>query len=638
MSDVLSHAGALGYLVILGALVGLAAAGGLAVMGIGQRRVPLTAAVLVPYVLLALGAVGGWLGLQLVSVEGAEPSQIPIVAMAGVWNALTADWLGRWAAALVLAASAWAASIGAALRPGAEPRLTLVAAGGAGAVSVIGAIVLWAVAWHYGLGGGAYLLGGIVLVAGTGVAFGATRRAADDEMFRVAGLRFVASMAMLFGVYHAVRAVDIGNRITAFRADGPILNSTDLQKAIELFTASVDPGVTISMIALLLAVVIAFFGFFAEIGEVVGRYTVFDMFGVVVMMVGVGMLRLIESSSFNSMYSLATNVPAVEMYKDLGPDLAAATVTRGDVNSVVRLADGGFGDVLAYEQEKWVRKFRWNGWTWREDGTDLAEVTLADLPPLIAVERGLEADKVVDLLRTVPGGKAFLMLRASEVKVGVFVPPELARLQTTFLPVQLAESRDLKSQLWVMAGAPEVNWGPTTWFGEHDDSLDMVEYSSSALAATQSPGLNVLVAGRKVNDLITSCLPYLLEADPSGATEAPPAAPEGAAAPAEGTGDAPVALPALRINATRWCALTTDEYDVVRAEAAGVWEVPAPPNLRMTIQLQGPYQMAEVDDLVRRELGGIAYCADKLAAAGTPLKGVMTLQLAVSKDGSVYDT
>ena len=159
-------------------------------------------------------------------------------------------------------------------------------------------------------------------------------------MFRVAGMRFVASMTMLFAIFHGLRAVDIGNRITAFAADGELLNTTELLTAIDLFSNTVDPGLTIGLIALFLAVVVAFFGFFAEVGEVVIRYTVFDMFAVIAIMVGVGVLRAFEWLGFSSVYVVATNLPAVEMYEELGADLASATITRGETSQVVRFADG----------------------------------------------------------------------------------------------------------------------------------------------------------------------------------------------------------------------------------------------------------------------------------------------------------
>ena len=388
---------------------------------------PLGAIVLLPYLILAVGAFGAWLATTSVlgAVASAEPNRIPLVAMAGAWNALTVDWLARWGAAIVLAASAWSAAIGAAVVPGAEPKFTLVAGAGAAITSVLGSIVLLVLSAHYGLGGSAYLLAVLVLVSGLAVAAAATRRATDDDMFRVAGMRFAASMAMLFGVFQAIRAVDIGNRITAFAADSEVLNTPDILKAIELFGATVDPGVTIGVVALLVAIVIAFFGFFSEIGEVVVRYTMFDMFAVVALMVFVGFLRIIENIGFNGVYAVATNVPAVEMYEDVGTGLAAASVTRGETVTTVRMADGGFGDVYAYEGEQWNRKFRWNGRNWVDQTNrleKLEEVTdPGDRPPLLAVERGLAAEQLFPVLEKYQG-KGFIMMRAAEVKPGTYVP------------------------------------------------------------------------------------------------------------------------------------------------------------------------------------------------------------------------
>lgn len=47
---------------------------------------------------------------------------------------------------------------------------------------------------------------------------------------------------------------------------------------------------------------------------------------------------------------------------------------------------------------------------------------------------------------------------------------------------------------------------------------------------------------------------------------------------------------------------------------------------------------AEVNTIVRRELGAIGFCAEKAVLAGEILTGRMTIHLPVSKDGDVYDT
>jgi hypothetical protein len=279
--------------------------------------------------------------------------------------------------------------------------------------------------------------------------------------------------------------------------------------------------------------------------------------------------------------------------------------------------------VLELDHDVWVRRFAWSGRNWFEDGTPLDQVTLAtDRPPLIAMERNAEADPLAAVLEKAPNGKALLLLRASEVKAGTHVPQELARLQTTFLPISLSKDRDLKTQLWLEAGSSEVNWGPTTWFGEKDDSLDPIEYASAALAATQSPGVHILASKRKVGDLVSTCMSYVVdrvgEAPEPGVEGGPP--------------------PAFALNTARWCGVSFDEYDVVRKEATALWEVPQPENVKMSVSVEGGLDQAEVEDYLRRELGGIGWCAQKLTEAGTELEGRMTLVLAVSKDGQVYDT
>ncbi|MEZ4235750.1 MAG: hypothetical protein R3F59_06220 [Myxococcota bacterium] len=529
---------------------------------------------------------------------------------------------------------------------------------------MIGALVIAIVALRSGLGGGAYLLALLVVVGGLGVALAASRRSTDEEMFRVAGMRFAASIAMLLAVFQGMRAVDIGNRIEVFAADGQLLATQNLVEAIELFTKTVDPGFTIGFVALFVAVIVAFFGFFSEIGEVAVRYTVFDMFAVVALMLGVGFLRIFESMGFSSVYVVATNLPAVEMYEELGAELPAAVVARDDESQVVRLADGGFGDVIANQIGAWTRVYRWNGTRWKADGYPLDEVEVGtERPALIAVDRGTDAEEILPLIEKA-GGKAFLLLRASEVKAGEGVPPEVARLQTTFLPVRLSDERDLKTQLWLPAGSPEANWGPTTWYGAGDDSLDAMVYAAAALSDSQATGVNLAVKGRKVGDVVSSCLPYLLEPEgglaeliadlpkPGEAAGAEGAAPaEGEATPSEGEGTDDATADAegsddeadgpspLHMSADRWCALTAEEPETLREEAAGVWDVPKPDNVSMSVATEGPIaDKGQAVDRLRRELGGLSYCATQAVAAGEEVKGRMSLQLALSKDGRVYDT
>lgn len=628
MSAVLNDAGTLGYLILLGTVVGVVAAAAFAGLAFTKRRVPLTALVLFPYLVLGFGAFGAIASFSLVegAMGAATPSTIPVVAMSGAWSSMAVDWLARWGAAVVLAAGVWAAAAGSALVPGDEPKFTFMPAGLAGASAVIGAGIVLSYGLSKGMGSSGMGLALLILVVGAGVAVAATRRAQDDDMFRVAGMRFAASMCALLAIVHAARAVDIGNRMVAFAAQSPLMLATDLPKAVETYGSMVMPGLTIGVVAVLAGIVIAFHGFFSEIGEVVVRYTVFDVFGVVVILLGVGGVRLVEGWSFNSLYRLATNTPAVEMYEELAADLVSSGLTVGEFTVITRYAEGGFGDVLELDDETWHRKFEWAGSNWKERNEELAQVTLDERPPLLAAPRSAPAAKIVEALQATKDGKGFLLLRASEAKAGSEVPAELARLQVTYLPIALstAQTRHLDKELWVEAGRPEVNYGPVVWFGDGDDAEEPLDYAAAALKGTTSPGLHVLAGERKVGDLVASCLPYLLDQGEE---------------PEEGV------APTLTMNADRWCSVSADTEEVVRAEAEALVPMPAPENVKMALELEGPLDQAEVERLLGRELGALGFCADRAVhpiegsdLQPEELKGRMTLHLAISKTGDVYDT
>ncbi|MCA9491418.1 MAG: hypothetical protein KC621_15910 [Myxococcales bacterium] len=625
MSAVLQDAGTLGYLIMLGTVVGVVAAAAFAGLAFTKRRVPLTALVLFPYLVLAAGAFGAIASSAIAasSVGQAAAGQIASLAMTSAWASMAVDWVARWGAALVLAAGTWAAAVGSAVVPGNEPKFTLWPSLLAGLTAVGGALALFGLGVYLGSGAG-MALAPLVLVVGLGVAVAATRRAQDDDMFRVAGMRFASSMCALLAVVHGARAVDIGNRMVAFSSTGELMMMRDLPKAVELYDATVLPPITIGLTAMVIGVMIAFHGFFSEIGEVVVRYTVFDAFGVVALLVGVGTFRIVENYSFNGLYTLATNTPALEMYEEFGGDLPTSVMAIGEETVVTRYAEGGFGDLVALNNETWELRYRWTGTNWREVREPMGALTPGHVP-LFVIERSAPAAKLVEALEAAPDHKGLLLLRASEAKAGTQVPPELGRLQVTFLPVALstAETRDLKADLWAEAGSAEVMFGPTAWYGPGDDSLEVIDYAAAALEGTQAKGIHVLAGERKVGDVVNTCMPYVL--DQNEVAEGEP--------------------PDLQMNAERWCTVGGDEADEVRKEAAAVVEMPNPASPRMTIEMEGPLQDVEVDELVRRELGALAYCAEVLREPPEgsdiqkeELRGRMSLILAVGKNGDVYDT
>jgi hypothetical protein len=619
MSEALASAGPIGYLVLVGALVGLIVCAVAGAYAMRRRRVSLSLLMLVPMILLGIGSLASWSALKVAheTAASAEPTMIPVVAITSAWAALAVDWLARWGAALVLCAAAWAAAVGSFLAPGQDPRRTPIAAAAAAAVAIVGAIGVgaYSMAFNDAVGGSALVVVALLLVGGLGVAMAAFRRAADDDMNRVAAMRFVSSICYFFSILHAARAVDLGARMNLFAEGSAIVTASDLAKAIQTYAYLTDPVITVGVLSVGTALLVAVIGFFGEIGEVVDRYTMFDMFGVVALFAAVCGVRAFEDSAFRSVATLARNGPAVEMFEEMRNELPSAAVTRGDVSTSVRLVEGGFGDVIVYDLEEWTRLWRWNGRRWVEDHDKLAEAELADRPPLVIASKSLDATKLLDIFEHVD--EFYLELRGSEVKLGSHIPPELARLQVTFLPLRKSATRDLKTELWTEAASAEANFGPTFWYGEKDDSLDPVEYANAVLTGTQAQGLHLLVSKRKVSDVVTTCLPYLLDA----------------AGEADENGLVP-----LVFNQERWCALTGDELEVVRTEADGSWELPQPANVNMAVAFEGGIIPPPSEQRLRRELGALGYCAERAVEAGEILDGRMTLHLSVNQDGQVYAT
>jgi len=619
MSEALASAGPIGYLVLVGALVGLIVCAVAGAYAMRRRRVPLALLMLVPMILLGLGSLSSWSALNAAheTAASAEPTMIPVVAITSAWAGLAVDWVARWGASVVLCVAVWAAAVGSFLAPGQDPRRTPIAAAGAAAVAIGGAIgvAVYGLAFKDTVGPPTCSLVALLVIGGLGVAVAAFRRAADDDMNRVAAMRFVASVCYFFSILHAARAVDLGRRMTMFAEGGPIVTATDLATAIQTYTYLTDPVITVGVLSVGTALLVAVIGFFGEIGEVIDRYTMFDMFGVVALFAAVCGIRAFEDSAFRSVATLARSSPAVEMLEEMRNELPSAAVTRGDVNTSVRLVEGGFGDVIAYDIEGWTRLWRWNDRRWVEDKDLLAEAELSDRPPLVVASKSLDAAELLKLFDYTD--TFYLELRGSEVKSGTQIPPELARLQVTFLPLHKSASRDLKTQLWAEAGSTEANFGPTLWYGEKDDSLDPIEYAGAVLTATQSPGIHLLVNKRKVSDVVTNCLPFVLDA---------------AGEPDEN------GLVPLVFSAERWCALSGDELDVVRAEADQLWELPQPANVTMAVEFEGPLVPGPSEPRIRRELGALGYCAERAVEAGEILDGRMTMHLSVNQEGQVYAT
>ncbi|NCG21202.1 MAG: hypothetical protein GWP91_19500 [Rhodobacterales bacterium] len=611
MSDLISAGGSLSLVVLgLGAVAAVAALamGG---MAFTKRRIPLAAWVLLPMLTVIVGALGAWQASAEVytSIAAAEPAMIGQTAMDGLNGVLAIDTLSRWVAAFVFALCTWAASAGA-FAAGDDTERTMGSGGLAALVTGVGAIVVGVVGARAGVGADATILAGLMVFAGFGVSFGSFKRALDEQGPRVAGMRFVSSVCMLLAVSYGSKALVMSSRLSALGHDGVAAQSADLLSAIALWGEVAAPVATLGWIAMVIAVVVAFFGFFSELGEVVERYTLLDVFATLAIMSLVGGSRLIEMTRTSGLEAIGNYAPAVALFTEMGGDLHSALLTVDGKPVAVTPNKGGFGDVLVYTDEAWTRQYAWNGAGWDKVDTPLAEVNdLNALRPLLVMGGSADANEAITALEMTPDGHALLMLRASEVKGDVDVPAELAYLQFTFMELQLGTERDLKTEVWTPAGDNNFKWGPVYWFGE-TEAEEQVELAASVSEATEATGLHLVIGERsRMKDIANGCLAWTSS----------------------------VVDGKLEGN-ENWCHFTNDDAVEVRDEAAALWDVPAPENTRMTVtKVEGDQvEEAVVVDYLIREVGAIDHCLTVARDEGEEeTTGKMMIDLGVTSKGKI---
>lgn len=610
MSAALAASGAFGYVILalgaLGILLNLAMAG----LAVTKRRVPLAALVAPPLLALAVGALGSWItaGGYWEQVDALTGTEMARKAFEGSYEALWADWLARWVASIALAVGVWAAAAGS-LVPGEEGKFTPVSA----AMVVVTTLVGCGVSSWYALthGGGMSVVGMLAFV-GFGVALASTRRATDEQMFRLAGMRFSAGVCAVLAVWHAGRALDIGNQITLFTDGGALVGVSDMNTALDLYAQHATAPFVVAVLALFFAFSVAVLGCFSELGEVFQRYTMFDLL-VVVAFAGVSAVaRAFAIGRTGALFSVGTLQPATHAYREILNGLSPAVLVEAETALVVPVEQGGFGDVFEREpaadgKYEWVRTEAWTGRGWRPDHTPVDAAQISERPPLLIIEGSQQAKDIIPVLEK-SGGKAFILQRASEAKAGTSIPPELKRLAVAFFPVELSTTRDLKAELWTEAGSLQLMWGPTTWYGEGEE-LDPIKYNAAVVAATKATGLHVLIGERRINDIASTCLPFMVDKSETG-----------------------YAL------SDRWCRISTEEATVFRQDAASVWPLPEAANLQMVLTITGPLDVAEVTDRLGRELGALSWCVDQSVKANEAVAGEMISILGIAKDGSIYDT
>jgi len=640
MGDILTAGGALSMVVL-----GIGAFGVLVTLMLGglaftKRRVPLAFFAFLPMMVVGVGALGAWSGAGGIYTElsAAEIDAVPGAAMAGVWDSLTIDWFSRWVAAFVFAAAAWGASLGA-IAAGDDTQWTPVSGVFAALVALIGGLAIAVYGIQAGVGQQGTIMAVLIVFAGLGVSIGSFKRALDEQAQRVAGMRFASATCAFLAISFGAGALFMGSRMDILGVGGHLEQATDLIAAIAMWGELAAPVITLGWAAIFVGAVIAFFGFFYELGEVVERFTLVDVFATMLLMGFVGTLRMVEHSSTDGLFAIGSNAPAAQLFPSFGADLGAALISIEKETTSVNPGDGGFGDVFVYQEEMWTRRFAWNGSGWDEDtkihegfmrlGTPMDEITVSgDRRPLFAIGSGEEAGILMSALEKVPNGKALLMLRAFEVKEDVEVPDELAHLQVTYLPIEIGDGADFETEPWGDAGKRFVNWGPVRWFGEADGEEPLVYYPG-VFESTEATGINVYVEERsRVKGIIGSCLPVLMELE----------------------GEKEV------VRSDKFCHLYNGTVDETRLEAMAAWEVPAMmvdadsagdeerDIFKSTLFTSLSIEHREGDqidpqiviDRLMREVAGIEYCVNELLEEGEEeLEGKMMLEVYITKRGKI---
>lgn len=612
MTDLIAAGGSLSYAVLGLGLAGAAVALGLGGLGFRQRRIPLAAFVLLPILVVLVGAVGALTsaGAGYEAVAAAEPNNIPSTALTGLSNALAIDVLSRWVAGFVFALCAWGAALGA-LAAGEDTQRTLVSGVLAGVATIGGALLIAGFGIYAGVGGDATMLAALFVFAGLGVTAASFKRALDEQAARVAGMRFASSICMLLAISYGSRAMVMSSRMTALGPDGVASQAGDLMQAIGMWSEVAAPVATVGWIGMAAALVVAFFGFFNELGEVVERYTLLDVFATAAMASAVGVARLVENGSTDGLMAIATHRPATELFKEVGADLQAALVTVDGEAQEVSPIPGGFGDVILYKDDKLTRTHKWTGTGWEADETELASATLSDLRPLIVIGSGDEASLVVEVIEKA-GGPALLALRASEVKSDIEVPPELAHLQVAFMEVKTGEERDLAADLWQKSGDKDYMWGPTYWYGD-TDAEEPVAFAAAVAEDTEATALHVALSERaRVKDITGGCLSWLVDAEGDEVT----------------------------MSEDRTCVITTDEVEDLLAEAAEAFELPEPKNTAMSVtKVEGDFEFLPEEMIIERlmwELPAIDFCVNYVREEGEEnTTGRMLMELWINSKGKV---
>lgn len=490
--------------------VGIIVAFALAALGFMKRRVPFTPWVVLPALAAGVGALGTIMGIStMMGTQGLGPAEMN----SGLSDAMAADTVGRWAAALVFLVSTWAAGAAAAASAGKYK----VSTWGTALVTLIGGfgsslgLGIWASL--AGLGMDAYLAVGVLFVGSLGVAVGSLFRSLDDDATRVAMLRFTSGMSLILAMSYATKGLSSGTW-TSFYGGFSSAPASKFQGTLDLML-SID---NFGWVALFCGLLIGMWGFFPELGDIVNRSLVWDLGLVIVVLSALGGLRYYENTQVNQTAEVASRKVLADTYMQYGDRFVSAQVKTEnaglDANGKPKAGllsvtyPGGFhGDVLIRDKKKgWMRTWKKDAVGWSADDTIVdANIQFTKIEGLNTVIAGGASDEMKDILpildQAAPSSLALTMNTPN-------LPEQLIERQVVFTSLTKGTNADYIKGLWFDADSGNPYVGPVRWFNkaELDVKFDK-ERIAAFLKATGATELAVMYTPEtKLRNIMKLCV------------------------------------------------------------------------------------------------------------------------------------
>lgn len=602
----MAGAGPFGWLAVVLALASAVVSVGLGGVALSGRRIPISAFLLLPFCVVAVGAVGSAIAASnaLGELVASTPAaQFRIDALARSAAAAEPDVVSRWAAAVAFVIAAWGSGLGSTISAREDYKWTIEQSVLAGVTGLIATFVTLGLSvwWGVGLSGVAFAV--VVLLATAGVAAGSVRRTFFEDAPRVACLRFGAAVAAILAIGYAGSAMSVA-------ADASVSQIAGANEGVGALTVAIERYVSTSKLAWAgfgLGGASAILGFLPELGDIVSWPTALDLAASGVVWVVVGLARLFQLDQAGDLEAIGTALPALHAAVEAGGDIPATTIQLRNEVRWARPPVTRFGDVVMWvvkPENKATSTAAWSGWvllaSWDGSRWVDEEIPWKDAPKhddtLFIAESGLPSAILVDAIGQLPSKRASVLVRSGEIVPTP--PPRIAvlNLGQVFFALSPPEKRDIAGNepkmAWAATLAGPVFKGPVAWFGKNERETRATDLQS---AVGETGGLLVSVAdGGRVDDLVATCVAGVWR----------------------------------ETSAQTTCVVTKDPPDTLRSEASMGFVAP---KVR-SVELSGKYpaSLPGADAAWAREAAAIEYAATHADQAP---KGKVAVQFDVTPDG-----